>query len=134
MKKDVKDYLPQHHLDNFYIDEMLELTEEEIKPILLDLITWLKDMSKPIANQLLPVLIKNPNALEDIIKEILDGEKTDTIWKYNIITYVIKEFPLENKQNLKKTLERIVNKPYKYETIYETDIAAKAILNEIESK
>ena len=75
MKKDVKDYLPQHHLDNFYIDEMLELTEEEIKPILLDLITWLKDMSKPIANQLLPVLIKNPNALEDIIKEILDGEK-----------------------------------------------------------
>lgn len=134
MKKDVKDYLPRHHLDNFYIDEMLELTEDEIKPILLDLITWLKDMSKPIASQLLPILIKNPNALEDIITKILDGEKTDTIWKYNIITYVVKEFPLENKVNLKKVLERIVNKPYKYEKIYETDIAAKIILNEIESK
>lgn len=134
MKKDVKDYLPRHHLDNFYIDEMLELTEDEIKPILLDLITWLKDMSKPIASQLLPILIKNPNALEDVITKILDGEKTDTIWKYNIITYVVKEFPLENKVNLKKVLERIVNKPYKYEKIYETDIAAKIILNEIESK
>lgn len=132
LNKDVKKYLPRHHLDNFYIEEMLELTEEEIKPILPELLNWTKDMSKAIAQQLIPVLVKNPNALEDTIKKILDDEKKDAIWKYNIIFYVIKGFELENKKNYKETLKRIVTNPNKWEVKYEVSEIAQRVLDEIE--
>src|SRR5690554_1452534 len=125
MSKDIKEFVPKHHLDNSYIDELMELTEEEIKPIVLDLITWLKDMSKPIANQLMPILLKNENILEDVIKSILDDQKKDTIWKYNIIFYLIRKFNLDNKKKYFNSLKRIYENPNKYELYYETNLAAK---------
>lgn len=131
MSINVEKYLPRHHLDNFYIDEMLELSEEEIKPILFELVSWLKDMSKPIANQLLPILIKNPNNLEPVIIKILDDEKSDSNWKYNIIRYVLANFPKENKKAYQKSLKRIVDKPFKYELKYDVVEIAQVLLNEI---
>lgn len=132
LNKDVKKYLPRHHLDNFYVDEMMELTEEEIKPILPELLDWTKDMSKAIAQQLIPVLLKNPKGLESIIVKILDDQKIDAIWKYNIIFYVIKGFNLENKKNFEKTLKRIVEKPNKWEIKYEVVEIAQKVLDEME--
>lgn len=131
MKKDLKEYVPKHRLDNYYMEELYNLSEDEIEEIVYDLIFWLKDMSQPISKEIAPLLVEKPNAIKKQVIEILNNELEDSILKYNIISYVLLNLNKENLKDYEESLKRIVEKPTKYEKYYETTLIAKELLNKI---
>lgn len=126
-----KEYLPKHHLDNYYIEELKALSDLEIEPLLKDLLIWVKNMHQGVTKEVVSVLVLRANLLTEILIELLENEKTDTILKYNIIAYLINYFPNENKKLYITTLNRIINKPTKYELYSEVNIIAKNVLEQI---
>lgn len=130
-ENDFKKYLPKHHLDNYYIEELKALSDKEIEPLLKDLLIWVKNMHQGVSKEVVSVLVLRANLLSEILIELLDNEKTDTILKYNIIAYLINDFSNENKKIYLKTLNRIINKPTKYELYSEVNIIAKKVVEEI---
>ncbi len=130
-KNNFEEYLPKHHLDNYYIEELKSLSDDEIKPLLKELLIWVKNMHLPVTKEVVTVLVIRGNLLSETLVELLENDKTDTVLKYNIIAYLIKEFPLENKKDYQKVLKRITDKPTKYEVYSEVNIIAKEVLNQI---
>lgn len=128
---DFREYLPKHHMDNYYIEELKALSDEEIKPLLKDLLVWVKNMHLPVSKEVVDVLIKRANLLTEIITELLENERTDSILKYNIIAYLIQKFPKDEITKYEKVLNRIVSKPIKWEIYSEVDLIAKTVLNKI---
>lgn len=127
MSKNIKGLTPKHRLDNFHLEELYELDNEDIKIIAYDLLVWLKDMSQPVTKELIPLLILKEEGLKEDIIKIFNNRDEDSILKYNIINYILKE--LKDINYYKDSLERIVNKPTKYEEFYETNNVAKSLLN-----
>jgi len=128
MSENIKQYVPKHRLDNFHIEELYQLKDSDIKIISYELLVWLKDMSQPISKELVPLLILKHNGLSESIIKIFDDLKEDSILKYNIINYVLKELSDNDLKIYSNSLNRIVEKPTKYEKFYETNIVAKEIL------
>lgn len=129
--KDYSKYLPKHHMDNYYIEELKDLTDQEIQPLLKDLLVWVKNMHQAVSKEVVTVLLPREKLLKDIIIELLENERTDSILKYNIIAYLINEFSSESKKEYQDVLERIANKPIKWEVYSEVDIIAKKVLETI---
>ena len=104
---DVKKLLPKNKFDDSNIDKLYELTDEEIKPIIYDLLEWLQDYNWPIAPQIEKVLILRENLVFPYISTILSGN--DVMWKCWIMLYLIPNFSEEHKQFLKKDILKFIN-------------------------
>lgn len=128
-KQNNKELLPTHHMDNFHIEELKGLSDSDMKPLLKDLLAWVKNMHLPVTREVVEVLSTRADILEDDLLSLLENEKTDTVLKYNIIAYLIAKFPKKNQLAYEKTLERIADKPNKYEKYSEVDNIAKEVLS-----
>lgn len=126
-----QNYLPKHNQDTFYVEEMLALSDIEIKPIIDDLLYWMKSMNWKVTPDIAVILSKHPKAIKDKVTLILDDEKIDPIWKYNIIRYTIIPMDKENIKLFEKSLLRISNKPVFKEVYVNTDIVAKEALSKL---
>lgn len=93
---DIKTLVPKNKFDNSTVNELSQLTDEQIKPIILDLLKWLQDYNCPIAQELLPIIIKHQNVTVPYISDILNGD--DVMWKYWIMELFIPSVTETNKK------------------------------------
>lgn len=125
---EIKKYLPRHKLDNFYMEELNELSDEELSLVLENLLIWVKNMNFPISVEIVELLKKRPNLVKETFLNHLSDPKIESVYKYNIIAQIIKNFNDEDKLVYKEELERIVNKPTKAEKYAEVDLIAKTLI------
>lgn len=97
--------IPKDKFDNSTISQLCKLTDNEIQPIIFDLLEWLQDYNWPIAKDILPIVVLHQNIAMPHILKILQGN--DTIWIFWIIELVIPYLIYPNKQLVKSELERL---------------------------
>lgn len=126
--KQVEDLVPKNKFDFSGIERLRMLSDEEIAPILPDLLEWMKDMNWPIAKEMPGLLSEHQRMITPYIIEVLQPEQLECDWKNFIILDLL---PLLDKKYLimiKPCLERIAKNPTQDEIVEETDIEAKDFL------
>lgn len=97
--------IPKDKFDNSTINQLCKLTDNEIQPIIFDLLEWLQDYNWPIAKDILPIVVLHQNIAMPHILAIL--QDNDTMWKFWVIELVIPYLIYPNKQLVKSELERL---------------------------
>ena len=121
--------IPKDKFDNNSICKLSELSEDEIKPILPELLFWMADMNWPIAKGIIRVITKFPNSLLPLIKERLKPTEKDEDWKYFIISDLIPQLPVDSQKLLIEDILRIINNPTDGEKISEVCYVATRYTN-----
>lgn len=106
-KLNIRDYIPKDKFDNSNIEILYNLTDEEIKPIIYDLLEWLQDFNWPVANEILGVLMKREDLVFPYIKDILSND--DVMWKIHLMDLLIPSFTDEHKKELENQLVALSN-------------------------
>ena len=126
----VKDLIPKNKLDDSNIEKLYLLTDEEIIPIIYDLLEWLMDYNWPVADKVLKVLLEREDLVLPHIKYILkkddfktDSEKLDyEMWKIWLMILLIPSFNIEHKKELEQDLLNLINDPMIDKDVRETAI------------
>lgn len=122
----IREFIPKHKDDHLAIEALRNLSFEEIKPIIPDLLEWLQDINWPIAGPIADILKPFSDQLVPDIIKIL--QTNDGIWKL----WILKTLVRNNKdETLLNELKRISMSPTKDEIEGEVDIEASEILNEL---
>jgi hypothetical protein len=103
----VKDLIPKDKYDVSNIDKLYSLTDDEIEPIIYDLLEWIQDYNWPVAQKLVPVLKKREDIIFPYVIDILRGD--DSMWKYWIMDLFIPDFSFEHKNVLKDDILKMIN-------------------------
>lgn len=120
----IRELVPKHKDDQDVIQGLKNLTFEEIRPIVPELLEWLQDINWPIAGPVAEVL--NPFS-DQLVPDILKILKTnDGLWKLWILTTLVRN---TKDQTLLKEIERIATFPTRDEIEEEVNLEAIAILN-----
>ena len=127
MKK-VKDLVPKNIFDFSGIEELKKLSDEEIAPVIPDLLAWMKDMNWPVAKEMPDLLALHQKVLIPHIIEILQPEQPDGDWKTYIIDFLLPLLDEKYLLMLKSSLERIAQNPTSGEIAEGTNMAAEDIL------
>ena len=110
-KNDIIKLIPKNKFDNSTLNELMKISECEMKLVLPELILWIADFNWPIAKDIIPVLIKYPKILIPVIKNSLNISQNDDILKYWILIKLIPELPVEYQHMLLNDIERIYKTP-----------------------
>lgn len=105
----VKDLVPKDKHDVSNIDKLYNLTDEEMKTIVYDLLEWVQDYNWPVAQELIPLLKEKEDIIFPYMSDILRGD--DFMWKYWIMDLLIPEFTFEHKSALKDDILLLINDP-----------------------
>ena len=100
--KKAKDYLPKNKFDQQSLFGIDELSNEEIQPIIYELLTWLQDYNWPVADEVLQVLRKREILVFPYLADILAGD--DIMWKIWIMELLIPTLTTEHKEALRKNI------------------------------
>ena len=103
--------IPKNKHDLEPISQLMVINEDEIKPILPELLYWIADMNWPVAQEMINVLIRFPNVVAPLIKEVLNPSETDGEWKYFIITNLLPRLPTITQKLLLEDVKRIQSNP-----------------------
>ena len=103
----VKDLVPKDKHDVSNIDKLYSLTDEEMKPIVYDLLEWVQDYNWPVAQELIPLLKEREDIIFPYMSDILRGD--DFMWKYWIMDLIIPGFSFEHKNALKDDILKLIN-------------------------
>ena len=101
----VKDLVPKNKYDDSNIDKLYSLNDEEIQPIIYDLLEWLEDGNWPIAIKVLDVLLKHEDLVFPYVIEILNGD--NIMWKYWLMNWLIPNFTSTHKEELRAILTKL---------------------------
>lgn len=105
----VKDLVPKDKHDISNIDKLYSLSDEEMKPIVYDLLEWIQDYNWPVAQELVPLLKEREDIIFPYMSDILRGD--DFMWKYWIMDLIIPGFSFEHKNDLKDDILVLINDP-----------------------
>lgn len=126
--EEIKVYLPKHKLDNFYMEELNGLSDEELSLVLEELLIWIKNMNFLISVEIADLLSKRPKLVEKTFLKHLRDPKIESVYKYNLIAQIIKNFSKEDQQVYQDELTRLANEPTKEEKYAEVNLIAKSLL------
>ena len=101
----IKLLLPKDKFDNSNIAQIAQLNDEEIQPIIYDLLEWLQDANFPIFKDILPIVAHHQNLVMPYVIAVL--QDNDVMWKYWIIESLIPLLSDNNKLRLKSDLLRL---------------------------
>ncbi|MDL2214774.1 DUF5071 domain-containing protein [Dysgonomonas sp. OttesenSCG-928-M03] len=104
---DVESLVPKDKFDIVNIERIQNLKPEDISTISFRLLEWLADINWPVAQALVKVLPKFHKELLPDIRHILSDEINDSEWKWQILEYLVNQFPKESITLLKDSLLRI---------------------------
>lgn len=124
----IRDFIPKDKFDNSHIEDMKVLSDDEIMPILLQLLEWIQDMNWPVAREILPVLAMHQEGIVPLILNILSLQETDDMWKYFIINSLLPLMTEKNLITILPSVQRIAFKPTKSEHDEEVDRISKDFL------
>lgn len=122
--------LPKDKMDLDSVAHLKTLSSNELIPLLPDLIEWLQDINWPVASELSKLLMPMEGELIPHIKEIVNSN--DSLWKYCILSNLVRNFTTMNKVRLKDELMRLSNNPSNEDIEEEIDNLAKEILNSMD--
>jgi hypothetical protein len=121
---DIKDLIPKHKHDHEVISGLKELSFEQIKPIVPELLEWLQDINWPIAGPIANVL---EPFVDRIIPEIIQVLKTDDgLWKLWVLVTLGRT---TTNALLIDEIRRIAKFPSRDEIEDEVNLEAMSILN-----
>jgi len=117
---DIKELLPKDKFDNSGLSRLSELTDEEIKSVIPDLLEWVQDMNFPVAEEVCRIIAEHYAVADAEIIKLLNVSQSDELWKYFIITGLL---PIIEKpsERLINAVRRIALNPSDSETIEEVD-------------
>lgn len=124
-------YLPKHKLDNYYIEELNRLSNDDFSKIYKELFKWLYNMNQPVAREVTSVLSKRHLVIKEELLKILKDREIDPVFKYNIIRYVVFNFNKEDRRYYKNISSKIKDNPSKKEKYAEVDNIATEVLNSL---
>ncbi|WP_295082263.1 DUF5071 domain-containing protein [Ruminococcus sp.] len=128
---DIRALVPKDKYDITVISELKKLSDTEIEPIIPGLLEWIQDMDWPVAGDTAEILSVHSKVTALFIPKLLRPEQTDDIWKFNIITYLLKRNRSFSENALiTAEVERIAVSPTKGEQLEDVDKAAKSYLYE----
>ena len=105
----VKDLVPKDKHDISNINKLYNLSDEEMKPIVYNLLEWIQDYNWPVAQELVPLLKEREDIIFPYMSDILRGD--DFMWKYWIMDLIIPDFSFEYKNALKDDILLLINDP-----------------------
>ena len=129
MNCSIYDLVPKHKSDISHLQEIKELSDDEIRPILFSLLEWIRDINWPIASEILAVLEKHQKEVIPLISKVLVPEESDNIWKYWIIKELLPLFSYNNLKPIIPNVRRIAINPTKSEVIEEVNCVANDFLS-----
>jgi len=103
--------IPKDKFDFEPFPLLMEISEDEVKPILSSLLFCVADMNWPIATEMIKVLVRFSNSVVPHIKEVLMPTETDEEWKYFIISALIPKLPANSQELLMESVKRIYDNP-----------------------
>lgn len=133
MKK-VEDLVPKNKYDLNGIEALKTLSDEEILPVIPELLAWMRDLNWPVAKEMPALLVLHQKVIIPYIIEIFQPEQLECDWKTYIIWVLLPLLDEEHLPVLKPYLERIIENPTEGEIMEETNIAAEEFLTLMESK
>lgn len=128
-KQELEKYIPKDKFDNFEIENLNTLSNEELTIILPELLLWFKNMNNIVSKELTVELRNREEVLRPFLLESLKDIEIDSVWKYNIITYLIKYFTASEINNYKEVLNTIATNPNTYELDHEVNVVAMEVLS-----
>lgn len=126
--KSVSDLVPKDKFDFSGMDALRGLSEEEIAPVLPELLVWMKDMNWPVAGEMPALLAAHGEAVVPCIIEVLRPEQPECDWKYYIITALLPLLKEETLCRIRPCLERIADEPTPEERDEGADVEAAELL------
>lgn len=110
--------------------KLSELSNEELRDIIPELMEWLQDGNWPIARSVEDLLLRFG---EELIPHIQNVFKIrDSTWEYFMLTGLISRLPSKYLIMLKGDLERILENPTEDEMLEKLDEVIIPLLNKIQ--
>ena len=125
---ELKKFIPKDKFDLTPISALMEMSRDEIKPILPYLLPYVADMNWPIASEMVKVLACFADDVVPHIKEILKPTEIDEDWKWFIITGLIPELPKKSQDLLAEDIRRISDNPTDSEVLCDVQKQAEIYL------
>jgi len=128
---ELKSLIPKDKFDLTTISSLKEISEEKVQPILSELLFWVADMNWPVAREMVDVLVRFPNSIVPLIKNILKSSEKDEEWKWFIITGLIPRLSECFQKLLLEDVFRIIENPSDSELSGDVWRIAKNYMDEI---
>lgn len=104
-------YVPSDKFDIAAVQRLEALSDDELRSVIPDLLTWLQDSNWPVADPLADFLTKHRETVEPFLSPLLLAEQKDEIWKYEIINQLLKKWGNAVSDEIKKEISRIISSP-----------------------
>ena len=127
----VMDLVPSSKFDTAPIEALTTIEVDEVRPVLRELLEWIRDMNWPVARALCPVLPRFHAGLTPVIVEVLRPEEDDNIWKMWIIQCLLDRWPPESLALVLPSVKRIAYDPTPGERLEGADEAARELLGSL---
>lgn len=98
-------YLPKNKFDTENLEKIARLSDDEIKPMIGELLEWMQDYNWPVAKEILPILIARQNLIVPTLSKICNSD--DIMWKYWVMELIIPELTHENQMILKNDIVKL---------------------------
>ena len=88
--------LPKDKFDLDVVNRLSSATPEQVSGVAPSLLEWIADMNWPVASEIIQVLPGFYTVLLPSIESILTNPDNDIIWRCNIISKLLTQFPKES--------------------------------------
>ncbi|MFB8375360.1 DUF5071 domain-containing protein [Paenibacillus taichungensis] len=126
----VRQWLPRDKHDFEAVRKLSELSNEELRDIIPELMEWLQDGNWPIFRSVEDLLLRFEEELIPYIQNVFNTK--DPQWEYFMLTGLISRLPSRYLIVLKDDLERILKNPTEDEMLEELDEVIVPLLNKIQ--
>ncbi|MGX1828729.1 DUF5071 domain-containing protein [Paenibacillus taichungensis] len=130
MGLNVRQWLPRDKHDFEAVRKLSELSNEELRDIIPELMEWLQDGNWPIFRSVEDLLLRFGEELIPYIQNVFNTK--DPQWEYFMLTGLISRLPSRYLIVLKDDLERILKNPTEDEMLEELDEVIVPLLNKIQ--
>ncbi len=119
--------VPRHKADYAACDRLRAAPDEQVRPLLPELLTWLQDINWPVAPRVVDRIRSMGGDLVPPVREILCSD--DGIWKYWVLTQLLPVVDAAVVGELRADVVRLATTPTPHDRADEVDIAARELLD-----
>ncbi|HJR60884.1 MAG TPA: GNAT family N-acetyltransferase [Vicinamibacterales bacterium] len=124
--------LPRTKVDTERADALSRVAPEQLSPHVAELLVWLQDMNWPVARSVAAALSRGGDELVEPVRTVLRSD--DDIWKAWVLSGLLPHVERRVRTALRDDILRIANQPTPGELENEADVAARALLSELDSQ
>lgn len=123
--------MPKDKFDVQAVNKLSEFSEDQLAPVIPQLLEWLQDMNWQTAPLVCELLCEHYRVVQPHLPALLMPAQTDDIWKYNIIKYLLSACcEYQPDERITSEIMRIADHPTDSERMEMVDEAAKEFLED----